>query len=140
MKKILIIGKRGLIGNYLNKLLSLDYNIKLISFSNFTRLKDNELRNFRFVINCSLNKKYISNKYNLKHDNDLFISKKIAKLDIIQIMLSTRKVYKPRANIKENSKTLGIDFYGRNKIITEIKKTNIDEENKNIFFINCFII
>ena len=64
MKKILIIGKRGLIGNYLNKLLSLDYNIKLISFSNFTRLKDNELRNFRFVINCSLNKKYISNKYN----------------------------------------------------------------------------
>ena len=82
MKEILIIGKRGLIGNYLNKLLSLDYNIKLISFSNFTRLKDNELRNFRFVINCSLNKKYISNKYNLKHDNDLFISKKIKKINI----------------------------------------------------------
>ena len=131
MKKILVIGKRSLIGNSLNKLLSYRYNIKLISFSNFTRLKDNELRNFRFVINCSLNKKYISNKYNLKHDNDLFISKKIAKLDIIQIMLSTRKVYKPRANIKENSKTLGIDFYGRNKIITENKCKKI----KNNFLI-----
>lgn len=121
MKKILIIGKRGLIGNSLNKLLSYRYYIKLISFSNFTRLKDNELRNFRFIINCSINKKYISNKYNLKYDNDLFISKKIAKLDVIQIMLSSRKVYKPRANIKEYSKTLGIDFYGKNKIITENK-------------------
>ena len=131
MKKILIIGKRGLIGNSLNKLLSYRYNIKLISFSNFTRLKDNELRNFRFVINCSLNKKYISNKYNLKHDNDLFISKKIKKLDIIQIMLSSRKVYRPRANIKEYSKTLGIDFYGKNKIITENKCKKI----KNNFLI-----
>ena len=121
MKKILVIGKRSLIGNSLNKLLSYRYNIKLISFSNFTRLKDNELRNFRFVINCSLNKKYISNKYNLKHDNDLFISKKIKKLNITQIMLSSRKVYRPRANIKEYSKTLGIGFYGRNKIITENK-------------------
>ena len=51
MKKILIIGKRSLIGNSLNKLLSYRYNIKLISFSNFMKLKDNELRNFRFVIN-----------------------------------------------------------------------------------------
>ena len=131
MKKILIIGKRGLIGNYLNKLLSLDHNIKLISFSNFTRLTDNDLKNFKFVINCSLHRKYISNKYNFKYDNDLFISKKIAKLDIIQIMLSTRKVYKPRANIKENSKTLGIDFYGKNKIITE----NQCKKIKNNFLI-----
>jgi dTDP-4-dehydrorhamnose reductase len=131
MKEILIIGKRGLIGNHLNKLLSLDYNIKLISFSNFTKLTDNDLKNFRFVINCSLHRKYISNKYNFKYDNDLFISKKIAKLDIIQIMLSTRKVYKPRANIKENSKTLGIDFYGKNKIITENKCKKI----KNNFLI-----
>ena len=76
MKKILIIGKRGLIGNYLNKLLSLHYNIKLISFSNFARLTDNDLKNFKFVINCSLHRKYISNKYNFKYDNDLFISKK----------------------------------------------------------------
>ena len=131
MKKILIIGKRGLIGNYLNKFLSLYYNTKLTSFSNFTRLTDNDLKNFRFVINCSLHRKYISNKYNFKYDNDLFISKKIAKFNTIQIMLSTRKVYKPRFNITELSKTPGVDLYSKNKIITENKCKKI----KNNFLI-----
>ena len=73
MKKILIIGKRGFIGNSLTKYLK---NFYIVSHQKFRDLKylKSKINNFDYVINTSINKKYLKNKYNSKFDNDLKIS------------------------------------------------------------------
>ena len=73
MKKILLIGKRGFLGNYLNRFLRKKFDTKFISFKEINNLKKN-LGNYDYVINTSINKKYINNKYEKKYDNDLKIS------------------------------------------------------------------
>ena len=73
MKKILLIGKRGFLGNYLNKFLRKKFHTKFISFKEINNFRKN-LTNYDYVINTSINEKYISNKYAKKYDNDLKIS------------------------------------------------------------------
>ena len=73
MKKILLIGKRGFLGNYLNRFLRKKFDTKFISFKEINNLKKN-LGNYDYVINTSINEKYINNKYEKKYDNDLKIS------------------------------------------------------------------
>ncbi len=129
MKKILIIGKRGFIGKNLSKYLKKFYAVSHKSFKNLHKFKS-QINNFDYVINTSLNKRYIEKKYNSKYDNDLKISSLIKNDETKYIFLSTRKVYKSKANIKENSKLLPKSNYAKNKLNTERKL--IKHLNKNL--------
>tara|TARA_B100001540_G_C15693436_1_gene590385 strand:- start:281 stop:1084 length:804 start_codon:yes stop_codon:yes gene_type:complete len=120
MNNILIVGKRGFIGNNLSKYLKKYYIVKHIAFKNLKKYKS-KINKFDYVINTSINKNYIENKYNIKFDNDLTISNLIKNDKTTYIFLSSRKVYKSKANIKENSKLLPKSNYSKNKLITEKK-------------------
>lgn len=120
MKKILIIGKRGFIGTNLYKYLKKYFYVKNISFGDLIKFKK-KLNQFDFIINTSINKKYITNKYNSNLDNDVKISKIIKNKEIIYCFISTRKVYPCKPNLKENAKVYPLDNYAKNKLITEKK-------------------
>ena len=79
MKKILVIGKRGFIGNNLAKYLKQTYSLKHIRYKDLKKHKS-QLNSFDFIINTSTNKNYIKKKYNEKFDNDLKIANLISKL------------------------------------------------------------
>lgn len=119
--KILIIGKKSFISLILQKELKNFFIIKTVDFQNFLKIDKKSLKKFRYIINCSLNKKYITKKYNFKNDFDYIIANKIKDFDIGYILLSTRKVYKIGDNLKENSKKAPKNIYSKNKLITEKK-------------------
>ena len=132
MKNILIIGKRGFIGNNLAHYLKNFYTVKFISFKNLEKIKT-DLNNFDYIINTSTNKNYILNRYNKKFDNDLKISNLIVSKKVIYCFLSTRKVYANNVNLKENSKLLPKSNYSKNKLITEKKISK--KLNKNLIIL-----
>ena len=138
MKKILIIGKRGFIGKNLTKYLKRFYFVSHKSFENFNQYKS-KLSKFDYVINTSINTKYIKDKYNSKNDNDFIISNFIKNSETTYIFLSTRKVYKSKANIKENSKLLPKSNYAKNKLKTEKKLISNLENNLIILRISNVI-
>ena len=117
MKKILIIGKRGFIGKNLNKFLKTEYNVKLISFKN--ALNFNQFTKYNFVINTSISKSYITKKYNKNFDNDAKIADRINNKKTVYVFLSSRKVYKAKPNISEDSKLSPKSNYSKNKLRTE---------------------
>ena len=117
MKKILIIGKRGFIGKNLNKFLKTKHNVKLMSFKEALNFK--QIDKYNFVINSSINKDYIKKKYNKNFDNDLKIAEKVNNKKTIYVFLSSRKVYKAKANINEKSKLSPKSNYAKNKTTTE---------------------
>ena len=117
MKKILIIGKRGFIGKNLNKFLKTKYNVKLISFKEALNFK--QIDKYNFVINSSINRDYIKKKYNKNFDNDLKIAERVKNKKTIYVFLSSRKVYKAKANVNEKSKLSPKSNYAKNKTITE---------------------
>jgi dTDP-4-dehydrorhamnose reductase len=128
MKKkisLLIIGKNSFIASNLFLILKNKIYIKKIKYSAFVKKKEKFLSRFDYILNCSLNKKYVVEKYNKKNDFDYFILNKIKSLNINFIFLSTRKVYRPKLNILEEDNLKPYDNYAKNKIITEnyIKKT-----------------
>jgi nucleoside-diphosphate-sugar epimerase len=120
MKKILIIGKRGFLGNSLSKYLKKFYRVNHIGFKDLNKFKA-KINNFNYVVNTSINKDYINNKYNEKFDNDLKISNLIVNREIIYTFISTRKVYPCKTNLTENSKLSPKSNYSKNKLITEQK-------------------
>ena len=120
MKKVLIIGKRGFIGRNLYKYLKNKFYVKNISFKNLNKFKNN-LDNYDFIINTSINKNYVSSKYNEKFDNDLKILKFINNNKTIYCFISTRKIYQTRANLREKSILSPKSYYSKNKLITEKK-------------------
>ena len=65
MKKILIIGKNSFIGSNLNRYLKKFYEVKCLSFEKFINKKNNFFKNFNYVINTSIHKKYIDQRYKL---------------------------------------------------------------------------
>ena len=132
MKKILIIGKRGFIGNNLSIYLKKFNKVSHKSFKDFYK-KKLKINNFDFVINTSINKNYIKKKYNSKFDNDLKISNLLINDKTTYIFLSSRKVYKSGINIKENGKLLPKSNYAKNKLITEQKL--IEKLNKNLIIL-----
>lgn len=138
MKKILIIGKRGFIGTSLSTYLKKFYNITHKSFQDTIRKKF-KMNNFDYIVNTSINKRYIQKKYNPKFDNDLNLSNCINNNKTIYIFLSTRKIYKSKANIKENSKLLPKSNYAKNKLITENKLTKKFNNNLIILRISNVI-
>ena len=138
MKKILVIGKRGFIGNNLAKYLKQTYSLKHIRYKDLKKHKS-QLNSFDFIINTSTNKNYIKKKYNEKFDNDLKIANLITNKKIIYIFLSTRKVYPSKINLYENNKLSPKSNYSRNKIITEKKLPKIIEKNLTILRVSNII-
>ena len=138
MKKILIIGRRGFIGNSLAKYLKNKYKTKHISFDQLKR-KKNIVDNFNWVINSSINPKYIDRKYNIKFDNDANIAEFINNKKTKYVFLSSRKVYRPNINIKETSKIETDSNYSKNKLITERKLYNKLKKNLVILRISNII-
>ena len=128
MKKVLIIGKRSFIGWHLNKYLQKKFRTKKISFKELNKFK-NKLHNFDFIINLSINKNYISRKYNERFDNDLKILKLIKNHKTIYCFVSTRKVYPSKGNLSEKSKLSPKSQYSKNKVITEKKICKILKKN-----------
>ena len=123
-KKILIIGQNGLIGkNLYNYFKSRKMNVYRISFESF--LKNFVLNSFDIIINCSSNQKFVKNKYTNKNDNDFIIAKKIINLKTKLIMLSSRKIFKPKFNIKELDKKEPNCNYSINKVISEASVNKI---------------
>ena len=120
-KKILIIGQKGLLGSNLFKHFKIK-KIKVYSL-NFESLLKNQNKNinkFDIIINCTSNKKFIKNLYQIKNDNDLIVAKKIINLKTKLVILSTRKVYKAKFNIREQDKKKPSCNYSKNKLISEI--------------------
>ena len=118
MKRILLIGKRGFLGNYLNKYLRKKFKIKFISFKEIRNIKKS-ITNYDFIINTSINKHYINKKYHRNFDNDFQIASFLDPKKNTFIFFSSRKVYKSKGNIKENDKLNTLSNYSKNKLITE---------------------
>ena len=118
MKRILLIGKRGFLGNHLNQYLRKNFQIKFISFGEISNLKRSKAK-YDYIINTSINKNYINKKYAKKFDNDLKISNYLDPKKSIFIFLSSRKVYKSKENIRETDKLNPLTHYSKNKLITE---------------------
>ena len=119
-KNILIIGKKSFIGiNLLKFFVKKKLQVNSISFENFIKNYDSLDKKFSFIINCTSNKSFIRNKYKIKNDNDLIIAKKIIQSETKLLTISTRKVYKPKFNIKESDKKKPICNYSKNKLISE---------------------
>ena len=138
MKRILLIGKRGFLGNHLNQYLRKNFQIKFISFREISNLKKTEA-NYDYIINTSINKNYINKKYNKKFDNDLKISNYLDPKKNIFIFLSSRKVYKSKENIRETDKLNPLTHYSKNKLITENFLKNKFEKNILILRISNII-
>jgi dTDP-4-dehydrorhamnose reductase len=122
--KLLIIGKNSFIASNIFFKLKDKVYIKKITYSKFVKISEEFLSRFDYLLNCSLKKKYVLEKYNKKFDLDYHILNKIKKLNINYIFLSSRKIYRPKLNTQETDKILPQDNYAKNKFITEnyIKK------------------
>ena len=119
MIKILIIGKKSFIGTNLhNYFIKKKIKVKSINYKNFLN-KNIANNNFNYIINCTSNKNFIKKKYKKNFDHDLNIAKKISKLNSKLILLSTRKIYKPKFDIKENDLKKPLCNYSKNKLISE---------------------
>ena len=120
--KILIIGKRSVIASNIYSCLKKNFFIRRVKFNEF--LKKN-YPNYDYVINCSINKKYLNNTYSEKLDNDLKIAQKLNDKQSY-IFLSTCKIYKgSKKIISEKSKLEPLSVYAQNKLITEKKLKNL---------------
>ena len=122
MKKIIIIGKKSFIGsNLFYYFKKKKIKVNTFTLSQFCNLSENFLKNYKYIINCSIHRYYVKSKYDKKFDFDYLVAKKIFNLKCSQILLSSRTVYKPSNNITESSKLLPTTQYSKNKVITEKK-------------------
>ena len=118
---LLLIGKKSFISILFFKKLRNKIKIKKISFEKFSNLTEKQLKKFSHICNCAIKKEYQQKPYLSKNDIDLQIIKKISKLEVKFIFLSSRKVYKNGENLKENAKLKPVSNYSMNKVITENK-------------------
>ena len=120
-KNLLIIGQKGFISiNLIEYFKKKKLNFSSLSFNNFIAKSYLHNEKIDYIINCSSNNNYIKNKYQSQNDYDLMIAKKIKNFKTKLVMLSTRKIYKPKFNIKESHKKEPDCNYSRNKLQSEI--------------------
>ena len=125
-KKILIIGQKGLISSNLFKYFKTKKTKGYsLSFENFLKNQNKNVNKFDTIINCTSNRKFIENQYQIRNDNDLVIAKIIIHSKTRLVMLSTRKIYKTKFNIKELDKKKPNCNYSKNKLISEISVEKI---------------
>ena len=121
-KKILITGKNGLISSHVFDHLNKKKNliVKRISFGKLNQ-SNFKLRDIDYIVSCASNKNFVNKSYKVSADFDYLIAHKIKKFHTRLIIVSTRKVYKPGKNLKENSKKLLDSNYSKNKFLSETK-------------------
>ena len=120
-KNLLIIGQKGFISsNLIEYFKKKKLNFSSLSFKNFIAKSHLHNKKIDYIINCSSNNSYIKNKYQSQNDYDLLIAKKIKVSKTKLVMLSSRKIYKPKFNIKESHKKETDCNYSRNKLQSEI--------------------
>ena len=139
MIRVLIIGKNSFIGSNLHNFLKKKFFVKKLSFNEFRKKNINFLKKYTHIINCSINPNYVKYKYNNKLDNDLKIAEKIKNFKIKYIFFNTRKIYKPKHDIKESDVLNPSCNYSKNKLITEKKLTSILDNKVLIFRISNII-
>ena len=89
------------------------------------KLPNSLISKYDYVCNCSVNRNNVKKNYKKNSDFDFKIAKKIEKIDTTFIFLSSRKVYKPQKNIKENSKIKPFCNYSKNKLVSEKKLSRL---------------
>lgn len=117
-KKILLIGKRSILAKEIKYKLVKSFLVKHISFEDFKKIRNNDLKRFYLLVNCSFNK----NLHNFKNNPDVYIAKKIKNTKLKYVMLSTSKVYGSKSykkKIKENFKCKPKTKYGLIRFKTE---------------------
>jgi nucleoside-diphosphate-sugar epimerase len=137
--KVLIIGKNSFIGKNIYKKLKKKLDITILNLESVKIKKFFFFKKFKFIINCSISSNYITKSYKKKNDFDLLLAKKIQFTNCKYIFLSTRKVYKPKFNITEETKAKPIDQYGKNKLLSESKLKNILHERLLVIRISNII-
>ena len=125
-KKILIIGQQGRIGSNLFKYFKTKkIKVYSLSFESFLKNQNKNINKYDIIINCTSNQKFIENQYQIRNDNDLIIANKIIYSKTKLVMLSTRKIYKAKFNIRELDKIKPNCNYSKNKLISEISVEKI---------------
>ncbi len=137
--KLLIIGKNSFIAKNIFFFLKNRIQVNKISFESFKTISLKNLKKYSHICNCAISKKYQNKKYSAKNDIDFYISNKIQNLNIIFVFLSTRKIYPPKFNLKENSPTNPRGNYAKNKLITEKKIKKVLRKNFCILRISNLI-
>lgn len=126
MKKILIVGKRSLLSQNLEKSLKKEYIVTRISFSRIIKNKL-FLYNFNFVINCTFN----INIKDYKKTSDYILANLLINKKITYIMISSCKVYgySKKTVISEITKCKPKTIYGKLKFNIEKKVKKILKRN-----------
>ena len=114
--RIIIIGNNSFIQKNFNTLYKKKLNLINIKF---TDIKEFEFLNNDVVINCSQNKNFFTKKYEIKKDRNYKIAYILKNKNINLIILSSRTVYKPGLQIRENSKIKPQSIYGVNCLLSE---------------------
>ena len=137
--KVAIIGRYSFVGYNLYQGLKKNkkLQVKSYSFEKFRKL--NLYSKFHFVINTTLTKNFKYKKNKETEDIDYQIAKKLYNENCKQIILSTRKVYPNKANLKENAKKQPQDNYAKNKLISEKKCISLNKAETIILRISNII-
>ena len=147
MKRILLTGSNGFVGNYFLKKYSSSYEIITFSFlnDNFANL---DLTNIDVVIHCSALVHQMKGasweqyeKINI--DQTIQLADKAKKSGVKHfIFLSTIKVYGEESNkcYYENSRTNPNDYYSLSKLKAEDSIRNIESTNFKISILRCPLI
>ena len=139
MNKVLIIGKKSFIGSNLYFFFKKKISVSLLSFSKLKEKNKNYFKKYNCIINCSVNPNYVKNRYNKRFDNDIIIANRIKNLKIRYIFFSSRKVYRPKYNIKETSLLEPKCNYSKNKLITEKSLSKILDKKLLIFRVSNIV-
>ena len=120
MNKILIIGKKSLLGSHLKQYLSKKFKVDSFSFNTLKKKKLIFFDQYSHVINTSIHPLYARKKYDENFDLDIKFIKRFKKINFYYIFFNTRKIYLLKNNITEKSKIKPLDNYAKNKYKTEV--------------------
>ena len=119
MKKILIIGKKSFLGSNLKIYLSKFYKVDCHSYEKVIFRDNSFFDKYSHILNTAIHKRYIKKRYDKKYDLDSNFVEKFDKINFDYIYINSRKIYRPKENINENSYIAPVDIYAKNKLITE---------------------
>lgn len=115
-KNCLIVGRNSFIAKHTN---FLDFDR-----CSYDDLEHRNLKDYDVIVNCALHPLFKTQPYREEIDIDFQVGKMACESGAHYVMLSTSKVYgtsKTCQTYDENSKVSPYDYYGENKLNTELK-------------------